>query len=576
MVKGIKKVFVSGILTTALVFGSACGGSKEADQSGTDQTSAGESQSAESTTEESTETETSTTDNGAAETASGDDTINIAVTADITTMDVHKTSNDYIVPMNVFDTLFEVVLSDDGSTSIEKSLVDDYTVSDDGLTYSFTLRDGVVFSDGTPLTAEDVKFTFERMLTLPESEQSDYAASIEGAQALMDGSATELSGIKVEDDTHLTVTLSEPFSGFLAELATPSTSILSKENVTAAGDDFGVVPEKTIGSGPYVVTSWETGSSLTFTYNTNYWGPEPSVKNVNVRVMDPSSIDMAFQKGDLDLIDCMKIDSAIVESTYKTKFADNIVSVNRLGINYFLLNEKVEALSNVQVRKAIQMAIDRQSMLDSIYNGDGKLEDGIYPSGCLYYCDDNQGWLKYDPEGAKALLAEAGYADGFDLEISMDTEGSTAAEQNVVQVIAQNLNDIGINATIKSYDHASWLEARNSGDMQAFLAMWTLDYNDPDNVIYTFFGSKDNTVVRSNNYPDETVIGRVAAARGIVDPDERAAEYAALEKKLVQEDAVWVPMFSLKHLYVKSDRIDKFVPHWAGWSDFYFKGVTLK
>ncbi len=571
MVKGIKKVFVSGMLATILFTGSACGGAKETEQTGTDA-----NQTAESSTEQSTESETEASANNTTEASGSDGTINIAVTADITTMDVHKTSNDYIVPMNVFDTLFEVVLSDDGSASIEKSLVDDYTVSDDGLTYSFTLRDGVVFSDGTPLTAEDVKFTFERMLTLPESEQSDYAASIEGAKELMDGSATELSGIKVEDDTHLTITLSEPFAGFLAELATPSTSILSKANVTEAGDEFGVVPEKTIGSGPYIVTSWETGSGLTFTYNTKYWGEEPSVKNVNVRVMDPSSIDMAFQKGDLDLIDCMKIDSAIVESTYKTKYADNIVSVNRLGINYFLFNEKVEALSNVKVRQAIQMAIDRQSMLDSIYNGDGKLEDGIYPTGCLYYSDDNQGWLKYDPEGAKALLAEAGYADGFDLEISMDTEGSTAAEQNVVQVIAQNLNDIGIRATIKSYDHASWLETRNSGDMQAFLAMWTLDYNDPDNVIYTFFGSKDNTVVRSNNYPDEEVIARVAAARGIVDPEERAAEYAALEKKLVQEDAVWVPMFSLKHLYVKSDRIDKFVPHWAGWSDFYFKGVTLK
>ncbi|MCR5106886.1 MAG: ABC transporter substrate-binding protein, partial [Lachnospiraceae bacterium] len=495
--------------------------------------------------------------------------------ADIVTMDVHKTTNDYLVPMNVFDTLFEVVLSDDGSTSIEKSLVDDYSISDDGLTYSFTLRDGVVFSDGTPLTAEDVKFTFERILTLPDSEQTDYAVSIEGADALMDGSATELSGIKVEDDTHLTITLSEPFSGFLAELATPSTSILSKSLVTEAGDDFGVLPEKTIGSGPYIVTSWERGAGLTFEYNPLYWGEEPSVKKVNVRIMDASSMDMAFQKGDLDLLDCEMIDSAIVESVYKTKFADNIVAVNRLGINYLIFNEKNEALSNVKVRKAMQMAVDRQSILDSIYNGDGKLEDGIYPSGCLYYSDANQGWLKYDPEGAKALLAEAGYADGFELEISADSNSEDVVK-NVVQIIAQNFNDIGIKANIKNYDHASWLELRNSGEMPSFLAAWTLDYNDPDNVIYTFFGSRDNTIVRSNNYSDEATIDRVAAARGIVDPDERAAEYAALEKKLVQDDAVWIPMFSLKHLYVKSDRIDTFVPHWAGWSNFYFKGVTFK
>ncbi|MCR5420902.1 MAG: ABC transporter substrate-binding protein [Lachnospiraceae bacterium] len=537
--KRIRKSFIALILVAMLFTLAACGKDKKSDKSGTD------------------------------------DVLNIAVTSDIVTMDVHKTTDDYLVPMNVFDTLFEVVLKSDGSTSIEKSLVEDYSVSGDGLVYSFTLRDGVVFSDGTPLTCEDVKFTFERILTLPESEQTDYAISIKGAQELMDGTANELSGIEVEDDTHMTFTLSEPFSGFLAQLATPSTSILSKASVTEAGDDFGVVPEKTIGSGPYIITSWERGAGLTFEYNSKYWGTEPSVKKVNVRIMDASSIDMAFQKGDIDLIDCQKIDSAIVESTYKAKYADDIVAVNRLGINYLILNENTEPLENVNVRKAIQTAIDRKAILDSIYNGDGKLEDGIYPSGCLYYCDANQGWLKYDPEAAKSLLAQAGYADGFDFEICMDSNADDAIK-SVIQIVAQNLNDVGINATIKNYDHASWLELRNSGDMPSFLAGWTLDYNDPDNVIYTFFGSKDNTHIRSNNYSDDATIERVAAARGIVDPKEREAEYAALEKKLVKDDAVWVPMFSLKHLYVKSDRIESFTPHWAGWSDFYFKGVTLK
>ncbi|MCR4924337.1 MAG: ABC transporter substrate-binding protein [Lachnospiraceae bacterium] len=572
--KAFKKVFISIMLVSALLSSAACGGAKDSGQK--DAPSADtKSESTEAAAPESSESSAEGSADGKNESSAGDGAINIAVSSDIVTMDVHKTSNDYIVPMNVFDTLFEVVLNSDGSTSIEKSLVEDYSVSDDGLVYSITLKDGIVFSDGTPLSSEDVKFTFERMLTLPDSEQTDYGASIQGAKELMDGSAKELSGIKVEDDTHLTITLSEPFSGFLAQLATPSTIILSKSLVTEAGDDFGILPEKTIGSGPYIVSSWERGSGLTLEYNPLYWGPEPSVKKVNIKVMDASSMDMAFQKGDLDILDCQRIDSALVESTYKTKYADSIVSVNRLGINYLILNEKVEPFSDPKVRKAVQMAIDRQAILDSIYNGDGKLEDGIYPSGCLYYSDANQGWLKYDPEASKALLSEAGYADGFDFEISLDS-GSDDSVKNVIQIIAQNLKDVGINAEIKSYDHASWLEARNSGDMPSFMAAWTLDYNDPDNVIYTFFGSKDNTVIRSNNYSDEATIKRVAAARGIVDPKEREAEYAALEKKLVQEDAVWVPMFSLKHLYVKGDRVESFVPHWAGWSDIYFKGVTLK
>jgi peptide/nickel transport system substrate-binding protein len=291
--------------------------------------------------------------------------------------------------------------------------------------------------------------------------------------------------------------------------------------------------------------------------------------------MDAASMDMAYKKGDLDILDCLMIDTAIVDNTYKKSYSDKIVTVDRLGMNYLMLNEKTGPLSDVSVRRAIQMAIDRRSILDSIYSGDGKLEDGIYPSGCLGYSKDNQGWLKYDPDEAKKLLADAGYPNGFDMEISLDS-GTTEAMKNTVQVIAQNLSDVGIKANIKAYDHASWLDLRNSGDMPSFLALWILDFNDPDNIIYTFFGTESNTTVRSDNYSDKEAIARIAAARTIVDHNERMKEYAALEKKLVQEDAVWAPLFSLKHLYVRGERVASFTPQWAGWSDMYFTGVELK
>ena len=505
-----------------------------------------------------------------------DQTLNLAMVSDMVSMDVHRTTSDYIVPMNVFDTLFIIEKDADGTPEIKKGLVDDYDISVDGLTYNFKLKDNIEFSDGTPLSADDVKFTFERMLTLPDSQQTDYAISIVGAQDLLDGKTNDLKGITVEDGTHFTITLSEPFSGFLAQLATPSASILSRTIVTDAGDDFGVVPEKTIGTGPYVITSWEKGSGLTFEYNPRYWGNEPSVKKVVVKIIeDPAAIDKAFQNGELDILDCFMIDQAVVESTYKKSYADRIVSVDRLGMNYFMLNEKVEPLSNVLVRRAIQMAIDRQSILDSLYSGDGMIEDGIFPRGCLGYSQDNQGWLKYDPEQAKQLLEEAGYPNGFDMELAQDT-GSADVVQRSIEAIAQNLKDIGINATVKQYDHASWLDLRSSGDMSSFQALWLLDFNDPDNIIYTFFGSKENTVLRSDNYSDDETIARIAAARAVINQNDRMREYAALEKKLVREDAVWVPLFSLEHLFVTSDKVADFIPQWAGWGDFYFTGVKLK
>ena len=507
---------------------------------------------------------------------SGDGVLKIAEKTDIVTMDVHKTTNDYLLPMNVFSTLFSIRKNDDGSTEIVNSLVEDHDISEDGLTYHFTLRDGVVFSDGTPLTAQDVKFTFERILTLPDSEQTDYAIPIDGAQELMDGKADSLKGITVEDDRNFSITLVKPYAGFLASLATPAASIYSEKLVTEAGEDFGVVPEKTLGTGPYIIREWNRGSGMVFEYNPRYWGAEPSVKRVEVSVMEPEVMNMAFQKGDLDILDTLLLDNAIVRSTYDPEtYKDQMVSIDRMGLNFLILNENISPLDNVKVRQAIQRAIDREAILQAIFDGDGQLEDGIYPTGCLVYNKENQGWLSHDPEAAKKLLADAGYADGFDMELCLD---SSAADyvKNALQAIAQNLNDAGIRASIKTIDHASYLDLRNSGEMPAYMALWLLDFNDPDNIIYTFFGNRDNTKLRSDNYSDEEIIERVAAAKTIVDETARNEEYAYLEKKLIQEDAAWVPLFSLKHLFITSGRVADFKPHWAGWSDIYFENVTLK
>ncbi len=508
--------------------------------------------------------------------ASGAKTLRVAWTADMQTMDVHKTSANYSVPLNIFDRLFEIQLNDDGTTELAKSLVADYSVSGDGLTYSFVLRDDVKFSDGTPMTAADVQYTFTRLLALPESVQTDFASAIAGADALMNGETDTLSGFEVVDDTHFNVTLSAPFAGFLYQLATPSCCIFSKANVEAAGDQFGMDVAQTIGSGPYMITGWTRNAEIVLEANPHYWGTAPSAEKVIISVIpDPSTLSMKFQSGALDILDCDNLDSAVVNSTYKTAYADSIVYANRLGTTYFALNQNVAPLNDVKVRKAVQMAIDRQTILDSVYDGNGSLEDGIYPHGLIGFSEDNQGWLKYDPEGAKALLADAGYPDGFDMELSADSSASSPV-MLMLQIMEQNLQAVGINAKIVSYDEASWLDLRKSGEMTSFVATWTADYNDPDNFIYTFYGNEDKTRIRSLNYPDTAVMERVTKARAIVDDAERLAEYAALEARIVREDAAWVPMFSRTHLFVVGQNVAEFVPHWAGYSDFAFNGVTLK
>ncbi|MBR2329309.1 MAG: ABC transporter substrate-binding protein, partial [Clostridia bacterium] len=121
----------------------------------------------------------------------------------------------------------------------------------------------------------------------------------------------------------------------------------------------------------------------------------------------------------------------------------------------------------------------------------------------------------------------------------------------------------------------SWLDLRKSGEMDAFIANWTMDYNDPANIMFTFYGSEEKTKIRSLNYADEAIMARVAAASSITDDAARMAEYQALEQKIVVEDAAWVPLLGNMHLFALGQRVADFVPYWAGYSNFYAKDVTL-
>ncbi len=501
-------------------------------------------------------------------------TLRVAALYDITTMDVAQTTDNYMVPMNVFDRLFEVEVQSDGSSKVVPSLCTDYTVSGDGLTYTFTLRDGVVFSNGSALTASDVQYTFERLLTAG-GVNDDVPLEVLGGEALKNGEAQSLEGFKVIDDTHFSITLAAPNAGFVAELTGPGVSIVDAETM-AKVKNFGKDCADTIGTGPYVITEWVPNDHYTLVYNEKYWGKKPSVTKVIVSIVpDASTQNLLYQKGELDILDLESLDSTIVQSTYKTTYADKLVVAPRVGLTYLAMNENNKYLSDVSVRKAVQMAVDVNAIISSVYGGDAVAEAGIIPTGVWGHNDALQR-VSCDPAGAKALLEKAGYADGeVKFELSMDSS-ATSSTQLVYQIVAEQLKAAGITAEIKSYDDSSWLDLRKSGEMDAFIANWTMDYNDPANIMYTFFGSPDKTKLRSLNFADTAVMARVAAASAITDDNARMTEYQALEKIIVSDDAAWVPLFENTHLFALGDRVSAFVPYWAGYSNFYAKDVTLK
>ena len=495
-----------------------------------------------------------------------------ALNADIQTADVQKTSKDYEVPFNIFDRLVDVEVGTDGNSKIVPSLAESWDISDDGLEYTFHLRQGVKFHNGNDFTAEDVAYTFHRMLTVEGGVNTEFIDQIKGADELLAGETDTLEGVEVVDDYTIKVTLKEPFAGFLASISSPGVSIYDSEATEAAGDQFGMDPAVTVGTGPFEFSSWSFNHQLVLTRNEDYWKGASGLPGVVIKIIpDTETQSMMFESGELDILDLDYAADSV--DRFTETYPDQIVQGPRVGIVYFTMNFNKEPFQDVRVRKAVQMSIDRQAILDALYGGRGQVEQGIFPHGLIGFNPDQEE-IKYDPEAAKALLAEAGYADGFDMEIAADSSASDTMTM-ALEIVSDQLAEVGIRAEIKNYDESTWLETRKSGELGSFMSTWSADYNDPDNFIYTFFGNEEKTRIRSINYPDTEVMERVAKARTIVNEDERLAEYKALEEKLIHEDAAWVPMFSRLHLFAVSKRVQGFVPLWSGLSDQLFYNISL-
>ena len=479
------------------------------------------------------------------------------------TVDFQCTSLHYTIALNVFNRLVETEIQPDGSIAIVPSLVQSWEESDDGLTYDFHLREGVAFSNGSPLTSSDVLYTLTRLLTHPDSCNKAIAEPIKGAKALADNETDHLEGFTIIDDLNFRITLELPFEAFLSCLSMAGASILDEETTEAAGAGFGLNPEQTIGTGPFVISQWMPGYGIVLTANENCWSGMPRCAGVNLLfITDENEAMQLFDNGGLDILD---IDELGYHSEYYMQgdiYQDRLQQVRQVGISYIALNESVAPLNDVRVRRALQLALNRSLLLEAVYSGRGSLENGIFPHG-LYGFNPDLDDIPYDPDEARRLLAEAGYPDGFELAFSVKNS-STQSEAMLANMAVRMWNQIGIKAAVNIISEEEFMSRRKSGLLECYTATWIADYNDPDNFIHTFFGNEANTLYRSLCYGDKAIMDRVNNARTITNPQERLEEYHSLEKKIVQEDAAWIPLFSRLRYYVTSERLNGFTIPWNG------------
>ncbi len=487
----------------------------------------------------------------------------VAVEDEPDTVDFQCTTIHYTIAQNVFNRLVEMENGPDGDIEILPSLAKSWEISDDGCAYTFHLRENVTFSNGSPLTASDVLYTFTRLLTHPDSCNRDIADGILGAAQLEKGETDTLAGFRVLSDLDFTITLEEPFSAFLASLSMPGASILDEETTKAAGSRFGADPDWTVGTGSFILWKWEAGKGMLLKANPNCWQGAPRCEGLDLRFLtEPQELRRMFENGEIDVLDLDEVGNAAEFFYHGDLYRDRLFHVQRIGTTYIALNESVAPLDDVRVRKALQLALNRPMLLAAIYSGRGNVENGIYPHG-LYGFNPDLPEIPYDPEEALRLLAEAGYPDGFSLTISANTS-STQWEIALIRLAASMWEKVGVKASIDVLEESEFMRLRKSGRLACYAALWTADYDDPDNFIYTFFGNRENTAFRSLCYPKEDVMERVTRARGIQDAEARIREYRELERIIVQEDAAWIPLFSRLRYYATSERLRGIQSSWNG------------
>lgn len=387
--------------------------------------------------------------------------------------------------------------------------------------------------------------------------------AVAGAERLTKGDADRLEGFQVLGDLDFTVTLEQPFEAFLACLSMPGASILDAETTREAGDRFGQDPTWTVGTGSFILQSWEPGRGMTLTANRDCWQGAPKCEGLDLRFLtDAEEIRLLFESGELDLLALDDIGKSSEFYLHGDIYQERLYPVQRISITYIALNQSSGPLQDTRVRKALQLALNRATLLDASYGGQGRLENGIMPHG-LYGHNPDLPEIPFDPQEARALLTEAGYPNGFSFPFSVSSS-SSLGEMALIRTAVAMWEEIGVHADINVLADSEFMRLRKSGGLDCYSATWTADFNDPDNFFYTFFGNTENTRFRSLCYPRQEIMERVRQARTIADPEERIREYRELERIIVQEDAAWIPLFTRLRFYVSSERLRGLQSSWNG------------
>lgn len=453
-----------------------------------------------------------------------------------------------------------------GTTNPGPGLARSWEVSDDGLTWTLQLVEGATFHDGTPFNAEAVVWNFDRW-RLTDHPQHFPEAVFEYYEAQFGGfdDASIITSVEATGEYEVTINLREPMGAFLNNLAMDMFAIASPAAVEAAGPAYGTPEVGYVCTGPYKFVEWVNDDHVTLELNENYWGEMPgNVSTIILRIIPDTAARLAaLQAGEIDAYERPALEDIDVINATDGLRVELRPSFNTL---YLAFNYRIKEFRDPLVRKAISLAMNRQEIVDAFYlEGTNVANTMNPPSIAIGFNGDVV--TPYDPDQAKALLAEAGYPDGLSevTVLGLDDSGNVTEEEvekipvrlyymPVTRPYNPNpeaigtaqvsyLQEIGIDAQLETIgDWAAYLDARANGELLGLYQLgWTGDNGDPDNFIGYFFTAADNPIPREGFYQNAEVAALLQRARVSTIVEERDAIYKQVEQMMADNaDRVYI------------------------------------
>jgi peptide/nickel transport system substrate-binding protein len=454
-----------------------------------------------------------------------------------------------------------------GSTDVEPALAESWDIAPDGLSVVFHLRKGVQFQDGSPMNAAAVAFSFDRSINkdnpLYQEAQGDYG----GFPFIDTYIGNVVSKVEAAGDMDVKFTLKQKYSPLLSNLAIPPGAVISMEALKKYGKG---INENPVGTGPFKFVEWKKDDHITIDTFDGYWGTKPKLARIIFQPVPEASVRaLKIKNGEGDVT--WVIDPKDVPSL-KGQADTDVLEQPGLNVNFADFNLQVPDYKNVSLRKALNYAVNKQELADSLYSGAGVAATGVLPSTSWAFSTDIKGY-PFDVDMAKQMLKDSGYNGemltiwAYTVPRAYNPQGSKLAE-----AIQQYWQDIGVNSEIKTEEWAQFRADRRAGKFPFNFNGWQADTGDPENFLGVFFNSSNKGATNTSFYDVPEVDQLLNQANQETDQAKRKDLFNQAEKRIV-DDAPWLFIGGMKQQAAIRKRVQNFVqqPTYI----YYFNNVSL-